>query len=163
VTSTFVTAQVETENAVLNSITQTAAPAGINFKVSSVEASVATQTRNDCTMQAGSVSWGFDYPDAENIATQVLAGTVKSRINCGYGDYENVDKVQALYDEAKVAPLGADRDALWQQFQELAVGQEAAVIPIYHPSSNSLVNPRLTGMPIDNQGNTQFKLITLGA
>jgi peptide/nickel transport system substrate-binding protein len=163
VTITVTTAQVETENAVLNAITQTAAPAGITFKVNSVEASVATQNRNDCTIQAASVSWGFDYPDAENIATQVLAGSVKSRINCGYKDYENVDQVQALYDQAKVTPLGADRDKLWQQFQELAVGQEAAVIPIYHPSNNSLVNPRLGGMPIDNQGNTQFKLITLGA
>ena len=163
VTITVVTAQVETENAVLNAITQTAAPAGITFKVNSVEASVATQTRNDCTMQAGSVSWGFDYPDAENIATQVLAGSVKSRINCGYGDYENVDQVQALYNQAVVAPLGADRDKLWQQYQDLAVGQEVAVIPIYFPTSNSLVNPRLGGMPIDNQGNTQFKLITLGS
>ncbi|MBI1256744.1 MAG: hypothetical protein GC204_04690 [Chloroflexi bacterium] len=160
---TLRTAQIETENAVLNAIQQTAAPAGINITVNSTESSVYTQDRNDCTMQAGSISWGFDYPDAENIATQVLAGTVRSRINCGYGDYENVDQVQALYDEAKVTPLGAERDALWQKFQELAVGQEAAVIPIYHPSNNSLVNPRLGGMPIDNQGNTQFKLITLGS
>ena len=141
VTITLRTAQIETENAVLNAIQQTAAPAGITIKVNSTESSVYTQDRNDCTMQAGSISWGFDYPDAENIATQVLAGTVRSRINCGYGDYENVDQVQALYDQAKVTPLGADRDALWQQFQELAVGQEAAVIPIYHPQQQFAGQP----------------------
>ena len=163
VTITLRTAQIETENAVLNAIQQTAAPAGIKIVVNSTESSVYTQDRNTCNMQAGSISWGFDYPDAENIAGQVLAGSSASRIACGYKDYENVDKVTDLYNQATVAPLGADRDKLWQQFQDQAVGEEAAVIPIYFVASNSLVNPRLGGMPIDNQGNTQFKLITLGS
>jgi len=163
VTITVLTAQIETENAVLNAITQTAAPAGITFKVNSVESSVATQNRNSCTMQTASIAWGFDYPDPENIAGQALAGSSAGRKACGYATYENVDKVTDLYNQAITTPLGADRDKLWQQFQDLAVGQEAAVIPIYFAASNSLVNPRLGGMPIDNQGNTQFKLITLGA
>ncbi len=160
---TLRTQQIQTEVAVLNAIQQTAAPAGFNVTVNSTESSVYADDRNNCTMQAGSIGWGFDYPDPENIATQVLAGTVRSRINCGYGDYENVDQVQELYNQAKTTPLGPERDALWQQFQELAVGQEAAVIPIYHAVTSALVNPRLGGTPIDAQGNTQFKLITLGA
>ncbi len=163
ITITLRTDQVETNIAVLNAVQQTAAPAGITINVSSTESSVYAQDRNNCTMQAGLVAWGFDYPDPENVATQVLAGTVKSRINCGYKDYENVDKVQALYDQAVATPLGADRDALWQQYQALAVGQEAAVIPIYHGVSTYAINPRLGGTPIDNQGNLQFNLITLGS
>ena len=68
-----------------------------------------------------------------------------------------------LYNQAITTPLGADRDKLWQQFNDLAIAQEAAVIPIYYAASSALVNPRLGGMPIDAQGNTQFKLITLGS
>ncbi len=163
ITITLRTQQIETELNVLNAIQQTAQPAGITIQINSTEASVYTQDRNACTMEAGTISWGFDYPDPENVATQALAGSVKSRINCGYGDYENVDQVQALYNQAVATPLGADRDALWQQYDQLAVGQEVAVIPIYFPSGSSLVNPRLGGTPIDNQGATQFKLITLGS
>ncbi len=112
-------------------------------------------------MQAGSVAWGLDYPDAENVAALALAGTSGSRIKCGYGTYENVDQAQAIYDQAVSTPLGADRDALWQQFQELTVGQEAVVIPMYHGVSTSLVAARIGGTPIDNQGIRRFARITL--
>ncbi|MEP7292100.1 MAG: ABC transporter substrate-binding protein [Chloroflexota bacterium] len=161
ITVTIRTQQVETELQVLNAIQQTAAPAGITIEINSTEASVYTQDRNSCNMQAGSVAWGFDYPDPENIATQVLAGTSASRIACGYQTYENVDQVQALYNQAISTPIGADRDALWQQFDELAIGEEVAIIPIYHPATSYLINERLGGTPVDNQGNTQFALITL--
>ena len=163
ITVTIRTDQVETSNQVLNAVQQTAAAAGITINVNSTEASVYTQDRNACTMEAGSIVWGFDYPDPENIATQVIAGSSASRNACGYKTYENVDQVQALYAQASAAPLGAARDALWKQFDDLAVGQEVAVIPIYFSASSSLVNPRLGGTPIDNQGNTQFKLITLSS
>ncbi len=162
-TITVLTAQIQTENAVLNAITQTAAPAGINFEVNSVESSVASANRNSCTMQTASIAWGFDYPDPENIAPQTLAGTNNARKLCGYGEYENVDQAVALYNQAVTTPLGADRDALWQQFQDLVVGQEAVVIPIYHAANYDLVNPRIGGMPIDAQGNTQFALIKLNS
>jgi ABC-type transport system substrate-binding protein len=112
-------------------------------------------------MQLASINWGFDYPDPENIAPQTLAGSNAARKACGYAGFENADQAQSIYSQAVGTPLGADRDALWKQFNELAVGQEAAVIPIYHAANYSLVNPRLGGMPIDNQGNIQFKLITV--
>ena len=70
---------------------------------------------------------------------------------------------QPLLTHATREPLGAVREKLWAHFQDLAGGQEAAVIPIFHAATNALVNPRLGGMPIDNQGVTQFKLITLGS
>jgi len=75
---------------------QTAAPAGITINVSSTEASVYTDDRNNCKMDAGLIVWGFDYPDPENVASQAIAGSSKSRINCGYKDYGNAPAVEAL-------------------------------------------------------------------
>ncbi len=157
----FRTGQDETERRVLNAIAQTAAPAGINITVNATEKSVWDQDRAACNYQAGSVAWGLDYPDAENVAALALPGTSASRINCHYGDYENEPQAQDLFNQAVSMPLGADRDAVWHQFQQLTVGEEAVVIPLYHGVSTSLVAPRIGGTPIDNQGNRRFALITL--
>jgi ABC-type transport system substrate-binding protein len=161
VTITLRTDQVETNVAVLNAIQQTAAPAGITINVNSTEASVYTQDRNDCNMDAGLIAWGFDYPDPENIATQAIAGSSVSRINCGYKEYGNAAAVEALNAEAAAAPLGADRDALWAQFNDLAVAQDLLTIPVYHGASTYGINPRLGGTPVDNQGAIQLDLITV--
>jgi ABC-type transport system substrate-binding protein len=163
VSVTILTAQIQTENAVLNAITQTAAPAGFNVTVNSVESSVASANRAKCDMQTASIAWGFDYPDPENIAPQALALTNAARKLCGYDAYENADQALALYNQAITTPLGADRDKLWQQYQDVVVAQEAAVIPIYHAANSALINPRLGGTPIDAQGTVQFALISLGA
>ncbi len=163
VTITIRTDQVEATNNVLNAIQQTAAPAGITIKVDSTEASVYTQDRNSCNMQAGSIIWGFDYPDPENVATQALAGTSASRIACGYNTLSDADALVALNNKAASTPLGADRDKLWQQFDQEAVGTDAAVIPIYFPTTSALVNPRVGGTPYDAQGNIQFYLIKLSS
>jgi ABC-type transport system substrate-binding protein len=161
VTITLRTDQVETNVAVLNAIQQTAAPAGITINVNSTEASVYTDDRNNCTMEAGLIAWGFDYPDPENIATQAIAGSSASRINCGYKDYGNAPAVEALNAQAASTALGADRDALWAQYNDLVVAQDAIVIPVYHGASTYGINPRLGGTPVDNQGAIQLKLITV--
>lgn len=163
VTITLRTDQVETNVQILNAIQQTAAAAGITIEVSSTEASVYTDDRNNCTMQAGLIAWGFDYPDPENVATQVIAGSNRSRVNCGYDNYASAAQVGEINSQALSTPLGAERDALWQQLDALAIGEDAAAIPIYYGLSTWLVNPSLGGTPVDQQGTIQFRLITVGA
>ncbi len=159
---TLRTGQIETERRVLTAIQQTAAPAGFDIIVSATERSVYDQDRTACTMQAGTVGWGLDYPDPENVAQIALAGTSATRINCGYGLYENVERAQELFDQAVATPLGAERDALWREFEQLTISEQVVVIPIYHGLSTYLVNPRLDGIPVDNLGSRRFNLIELG-
>jgi peptide/nickel transport system substrate-binding protein len=160
---TLRTGQIETEVRVLNAIAQTAAPAGFNITVNSTERSLWDQDRAACNMQAGSIAWGLDYPDPENVAQLVLAGTSGSRINCGYGEYEGVDRIQTLFEQGLAQAPGEERIATFRELEQIAVGELATVIPIYHGSSTFLVNPRVGGTPIDNQGNMRFASITLGS
>ncbi|MBX3086164.1 MAG: ABC transporter substrate-binding protein [Anaerolineae bacterium] len=155
------TGQIETERRVLAAIQQTAVAAGITINVNATEKSLYDADRTKCTMQAGTVAWGLDYPDPENVAQLVIAGSSTTRINCGYGTYEKAKDVEKLYAEAVASPLGDARDALFRQLQEIAVGEQATLIPIYHGLSTSLVNARLGGTPIDNNGTRQFALIKL--
>lgn len=159
---TLRTGQIETERRVLSAIQQTAAPAGFNIVVNATERSVYDQDRTNCTMQAGTVNWGLDYPDPENVAQLALAGTSTTRINCGYGEYENVERAQELFNQAIATPLGDERVALWREFEQLTIGDQVVIIPIYHGLSTSLVDPRLGGVPVDNQGTRRFALIELG-
>lgn len=155
------TGQIETEVRVLNAIAQTAAPAGFNITVNSTERSLWDADRGACTMQAGSIAWGLDYPDPENVAQLVLAGTSGSRINCGYGEYEGVEQVQALFTQGLAQAPGDERVATFRQLEQLAVGELATVIPVYHGASSYLISSRISGQAVDNNGTMRFANISL--
>ncbi len=159
---TLRTGQIETEVRVLNAIAQTAAPAGFNVTVNSTERSLWDADRGACNMQAGSIAWGLDYPDPENVAALVLAGSSASRTNCGYGTYEGVDQVQALFTQGLAQAPGDERIATFRALEQLAVSELATVIPVYHGASSYLINPRIGGAPLDNQAAMRFANITLG-
>lgn len=155
------TGQVEVEVRVLNAIAQTAAPAGFRITVNSTERSLWDADRAACIMSAGTIAWGLDYPDPENVAALVLPGTSASRIACGYGEYESEPEVLDLFNQGLALPPGEERVAVFQQLNEIAVSELATIIPIYHGASTYLVSPRLAGAPLDNQGNMRFANITL--
>lgn len=159
---TLRTGQIETEVRVLNAIAQTAAPACFNVTVNSTERSLWDADRAACNMQAGSIAWGMDYPDPENVAQLVLAGTSATRINCGYGQYEGVDRVQELFAQGLAQAPGDERIATFRELERFAVGELTVVIPIYHGASSYLISPNLGGNPIDNQGAMRFANITVG-
>jgi ABC-type transport system substrate-binding protein len=155
------TGQVETENRVLNAIAATVADAGITLNVNSTEASVYTSDRNACTMQLGSIAWSMDYPDPENMVVLVSASGA-SRKACGYGEIDASQQVADLTAQGKSAPLGADRDATFKQIGQIAIADNVMIIPLYYGVTTRLVNPRLGGMPIDNNGTQRYALIKLG-
>ena len=154
---TLRTDQDETENRVLNAIAATAAPAGITFNVNSTEASVYTQDRTACTMEMGGIRWALDYPDPENMVVQLLPNAT-SRINCGYGTVDVAGQINDLYTQGISMPFGADRDAVFQQLEKVAM-DNVLIIPIYNGAATRLVSSRLGGMPIDNNGTVRFALM----
>lgn len=156
------TGQIETEVRVLNAIAQTATASGFNIIINSTERSVWDQDRTACNMQAGSVAWGLDYPDPENVAQIAIGGTSAARLNCGYGEYELLPEAQALYDQGVTTALGEERDLVFREFQNVVIAEAVATIPIYHGTTATLINARLGGTPVDNQGIRQFALISLG-
>ncbi|HEX2619537.1 MAG TPA: ABC transporter substrate-binding protein [Phototrophicaceae bacterium] len=156
---TIRTDQNETENRVLNAIAATVAEAGITFVVNSTEASVYTQDRTACTMELGGIRWGMDYPDPENMVVLLLPNAA-TRVNCGYGDVDVYPQIKELYDQGVSMPLGADRDAVFRQIEQIAM-DNVLILPVYHGVSTRLVSSRLGGTPVDNNGVMRFALIKL--
>jgi ABC-type transport system substrate-binding protein len=153
------TDQNETENRILNAIASQVSEAGITFIVNSTEASVYTDDRTNCTMELGGIRWGMDYPDPENMVVLLLPNAA-TRVNCGYGEVEVAAQIQELYNQGISLPLGAERDAVFREIEQIAMDQ-VLILPVYHGVSTTLVNPRLGGIPVDNQGTRRFQFIEL--
>jgi oligopeptide transport system substrate-binding protein len=159
VTITVRTGQVETENRVLAAIQQQVADAGITLKIDSTEKSVYDTDRGKCNMQAGTIAWGMDYPDADDVVFLIGAASSGSRLNCGFTtDDPTVKQVTDLLAKGSTMPLSKDRDAVYQQAEK--VGMDAAlIIPIYHGTRSALVSSRLTGTAIDANSIIRFALM----
>lgn len=153
------TDQNETENRVLNALAATTVDAGINFIVSSTEASLYTVDRTECTMELGGIRWTMDYPDPENIVVLVLPNAA-TRVNCGYGTVGVAEEINTLYNIGISLPLGEERDAVFAEIERIVV-DEVLIIPVYHGATTRLVSSRLGGTPIDNNGVTRLALIEL--
>ncbi len=154
------TGQVETENRVLAAIQQQVADAGITLNIASTEKSVYDQDRGACTMQMGTIGWGMDYPDADDVVFLIGPASGGSRLNCGYtADQPIVKQVGDLLAKGSTMPLGVDRDAVYREAEK--VGMDAAlIIPIYHGTRSALVSNRLAGTAVDANSIIRFDLIT---
>jgi ABC-type transport system substrate-binding protein len=151
--------QEEVSNRVINAIAATVAEAGITLNLVATEASVYTEDRTACTMEMGYIRWTMDYPDPENM-TVLLLPNAATRVNCGYGDVDVAAQIGELVGQGVSMPLGEERDAIFREVEQIAM-DAVLIIPIYHGVSTSLVNPRLGGQPVDNNGTRRFMFIEL--
>lgn len=155
------TGQVETENRVLAAIQQQVAEAGIRLTINSTEKSVYDEDRAACNMQFGTISWGMDYPDPDNVTFLVGSVASGSRFNCGYSDSPVAAEIDALLTQGSQMQVGPERDAIYRQIEELSMGLQL-VIPIYHGTRTVLVNPRVGEGVVDVNSIIRFALMTAG-
>ena len=101
------------------------------------------------------ISWAADYPDAENFLTPLFhtGGTAN------YGGYSN-PKVDDLLDRAAVEQNAMQRFNLYKQAQQQII-DDVAVIPMYHPTSYTLVRPYVKGLSITAMGIMRLETVWL--
>lgn len=156
------TGTVETELRALAAIQQNLADIGITLHINSVERALFSETMNACKTQLGTIMWSQDYPDPENFDGLLYTpATSGSRSACGYGAYEGFEKVKDMLAQASAMSLGADRDALYRDIENLGIGEDVLVIPLYHTVRTMLVNPRLQGTILDSNALARFRYITV--
>lgn len=157
------TGQIETENRVMAAIQQQVAEAGITLNINSTESGVYAEDRAVCNMEFGTIAWGMDYPDPDNILFLVAPAASGSRFECGYNT-DNPTSVQIAEQlaEASALPAGPARDDIFRAIEQEAM-DEAMIIPIYHGTRTALVSPNLGGTVIDANSIIRFDLMTPGA
>ncbi|WP_129631797.1 peptide ABC transporter substrate-binding protein [Candidatus Oscillochloris fontis] len=90
--------------------------------------------------------WVADYPDPQNFLDVLFRGG-SSQNHSGYDNPE----VNALLDQAAVAPDEATRMLLYRQVEQIILA-DAPVIPIYHDVAYTLVKPYVRGLEITPMG-----------
>ena len=91
-----------------------------------------------CTYNAYRMGWIMDYADPNNIVNEVFHPD--SPFQYTFWDDETF---RGLVDEALLTLDLDERQALWQQAQEILVNGAVAVLPLYHYDRNTLVKPGL--------------------
>lgn len=99
--------------------------------------------------------WMADYPDPENFLDVLLHS--QSRVN--YGRYSN-PAVDRLLEAARVEQDQTKRVALYREVERIAV-DDAAIVPLYHDASYTLVKPRVKGLTITPMGILSFRGVAL--
>lgn len=101
------------------------------------------------------ISWAADYPDAENFLTPLF----HTGGSANYGSYSN-PKVDDLLDRAAVEQSAAQRFTLYKQAQQQII-DDVGVIPMYHPTSYTLVRPYVKGLSITAMGVMRLETVWL--
>ncbi len=148
------TGEIETERRIMAAVAQQVAAAGIRLKVNATERTVYDQDRAVCNMQMGTIGWGMDYPDPDNIISVTIAAGSRVRAACGYDAFEGHDEIKALIDKAGAMPLGEERNAVYREAEKLAM-DIAVILPIVHYSRSLLANDMVRDA-VDNQGELRF-------
>jgi peptide/nickel transport system substrate-binding protein/oligopeptide transport system substrate-binding protein len=148
------TGEIETERRIMAAVAQQVAAAGIRLRVNATEKSVYDQDRAACNMQMGTIGWGMDYPDPDNIITVAIAAGSRVRAACGYDAFEGHDEIKALIDKAGAMPIGEERNAVYREAEKLVM-EKALILPIVHYSRSLLAND-VVRAAVDNQGELRF-------
>jgi oligopeptide transport system substrate-binding protein len=101
------------------------------------------------------LGWIADYPDPQNFL-EVLFHSESSQ---NHGNYSNPE-VDALLDQARATQDEQERQALYQQAEQLIL-EDAAWIPLYFGVENWLVKPYVYGFRIPPIKIPKFQYISI--
>jgi oligopeptide transport system substrate-binding protein len=112
---------------------------GVNVTLSNQEWNVFLDTRKNGNYVIARDGWIGDYNDPMNFLDMFLSGGGNN--NPQYANREFDD----LVNRAKTMAVQADRMRLMHQAEDILVGRDSAVAPIYFYTNLYMINPRVKG------------------
>lgn len=98
------------------------------------EWSTYLSTRRQGDFQVARAGWIGDYQDPNTFLDMFLSGAAMNG-----GDYEN-ERYDELIQQASQMPAGEDRFEVLQEAESIFIEQDQGVIPIYHYTTNNMVD-----------------------
>jgi oligopeptide transport system substrate-binding protein len=129
---------------------------GVNVTLNNQDWAVFLDTRKNGDYSIARDGWIGDYNDPINFLDMFLSGG-------GNNNSQYASKAfDALIAQAKGTAVQADRMRYLHQAEDLLVGTDAAVAPIYFYTQSYMINPRLTGSYYTPLGYFYFNSTKLG-
>ena len=88
-------------------------------------------------------SWGADYPDPDNFASEFLANSGNNRTTWKNKEYDDLVLKARLTVDPKV------RAELYQKSQKILVDTDAVVVPLFYEPNVALVKKRVSGLELN--------------
>ncbi|MDR0707426.1 MAG: peptide ABC transporter substrate-binding protein [Treponema sp.] len=124
---------------------------GVTVTLSNQDWAVFLDTRKTGNFQIARDGWIGDYNDPMNFLEMYLTGGGNN--NSQYAS----PAFDALVKQAQSTAIPEERMRLMHQAEDILVGQDAAVGPIYFYTQTYMMNPRITGMYYTPLGYFFFK------
>ncbi|MDR0375374.1 MAG: peptide ABC transporter substrate-binding protein [Treponema sp.] len=124
---------------------------GVNVTLSNQDWAVFLDTRKIGDFQIARDGWIGDYNDPMNFLEMYLTGGGNN--NSQYAS----PAFDALIKQAQSTAVAEERMRLMHQAEDILVGQDAAVGPIYFYTQSYMMNPKITGMYYTPLGYFFFK------
>lgn len=130
--------------AIAPSIQQMLQQIGLNVSIKTVGHTTYHVVREELTgHEMDAFDWGIDYYDASDLYAYTLDCAQNG--NGGFSGAHSCDaRADALAHRAETMPLGAARNALFQQAQRIIL-QSATRIPLLYPKNIEIASPRIGG------------------
>ncbi|MDR2194612.1 MAG: peptide ABC transporter substrate-binding protein [Treponema sp.] len=130
---------------------------GVTVTLSNQDWAVFLDTRKIGDFQIARDGWIGDYNDPMNFLEMYLTGGGNN--NSQYASPE----FDALVKQAQSIAEPSERMKLMHQAEDILVGQDAAVGPIYFYTRTYMLNPKITGMYYTPLGYFFFKNVKVGS
>jgi oligopeptide transport system substrate-binding protein len=128
---------------------------GVNVTISNQDWAVFLDNRKTGNYTFARDGWIGDYNDPMNFLEMFLTGGGNNN-----PQYKNPAFDQLIVD-AKATTVTADRMSIMHRAEDILVGQDAAVSPIYFYTQPYMLNPKLSGMYYTPLGFFFFKNVTI--
>jgi oligopeptide transport system substrate-binding protein len=110
----------------------------VNVTLQPSESSSYSQIAGEGAFNVWRGGWGMDYPDANNIHSELFTSDVGTPAMIHNAEYDQ------LIAEAAVEQNITEREAMYQRAERILVQDLAGVVPIYWSAENLLIKPHLT-------------------
>ena len=88
-------------------------------------------------------SWGADYPDPDNFASEFLSNSGNNRTTWKSKEYDDLVVKARLTSDPRV------RSELYQKSQKLLVDTDAVVVPLFYEPNVALIKKRVIGLELN--------------
>ncbi|MBZ0302268.1 MAG: hypothetical protein K8J31_21145, partial [Anaerolineae bacterium] len=122
-------------------------PQGLPLRPFSQQLNQLRINQGDMDMMLYYSFWGGDYPNLQNWLSQQLR-TGRGNNN---GQYSS-DKFDSNADQADVTSNANSRRRLYQQAEQVALGEDMAWVPLFNTPAAALIRPNVSGLVMTPQG-----------
>lgn len=128
---------------------------GIDLEVQIIDRAAFGEARAQGKVPANYGNWWADIPDPDNYLYTYFHPSQSRYMSTNYDN----PRVTALLDEARITTDPARRAQLYQEAEKIIVGDDAAIVPLFHKKDYLAVQKNVKGIIMHPTGVNSYKMV----